>query len=360
METVHADWLNQNSLRAYPFEENSSRRPSDGAGNQLPKEYALPDYLLVDFIATVPHDLYGRMYMSQMSLAGSVMTLVFSSYDGEIVGAAVARLSQGMGQNEWVPFSGSGRYADVRGAVVIGDGARAIANIPDGAYSFGRDATALEPRCVRPAVASVSSISVVDQGGTERSPRLQGDVSLVAGENIRLRYDPSLNAVWIDADPDAGYREECDCGTDDTSIKTINGVSSENVDIVGGDCVKVTVSNGQVKIEDTCSKPCCGCEELTWLNNKANEISTAVSRLRGFADKISDRMDSIVDVGMINGTLADRDRYTPYHEVDQSLRSSPNWSVETKNEHMANHDDAISSRLLGQHVDYGPYIDCVD
>lgn len=362
MGTTHAEWLNQNALRAYPFSENCQRRPSDGQGGLMPLDYAVPNYVLVDFVATMPDRLMSRLYMSQMTLAGKVLTMVFSTVGGSPVGAATSVLEGGM--NVWTPFSGSGAYADVRGAVVVGDVERILSSVPDGIYVFGPDETLMEARCVRPSIAGVSSISVSGADGSLESVRLQGDVSLIAGENIRLRYDPPRNAIWIDADPNYGYSEKCECEDDRTCIKRINGVSSDNVEIVGGDCVKVTVSGGQVRIEDTCSKPCCGCEELTWLNSKSNDISTAIARLREFAEKLSDRMDSIVDIGAINGTLEDRDRFIPYHEVSPRYVShseanwedgSPNWNIHSKNHHMKAHDDAVSARLLGQHVDDEPY-----
>ena len=66
--------------------------------------------------------------------------------------------------------------------------------------------------------------------------------------------------------------------------------------IEGGECVKVTTdpSTGRIVLEDICSKPCCGCAELSFLNMKLNEVSTTLSRLEGFEQELSSKLDSFV------------------------------------------------------------------
>lgn len=304
---THAEWLNENSLRSYPFAENCARRPDDGNGGFLSLAYAIPNYAFVDFVVTVPEALMGRMYLSSMTLAGGVLTGVVSRADTQDpAGSFAVRLSAGMDDNLWVPFSGSGGYADMRGAVVVGDGSRLLSDVPDGSYMFQPSETLFEARCVRPSLAGVSALRVGDAGGNAMSRRIQGDVSLIAGENIHLRFDPGRNAIWIDADPNYGYKEECECDLPVKRISYINGISADEVTIEGGQCVKVTVKNGSIVIEDTCSKPCCGCEELTWLNQKASEIGTSTSKLLAYAEYLNDKIADLEVARVANSTAARR------------------------------------------------------
>lgn len=138
----------------------------------------------------------------------------------------------------------------------------------------------------------VSSISVYDPSISYQSKKLYGDVKLVAGRNIKLTVDTDRNAVVISADSSSEYNEVCDCGTE-TTVKTINGISVENVTLVGDDCVEVVNDGKTIRIRDKCSKPCCGCAEIDFINEKISQINTSINKLDNFAGSLNDRMTEL-------------------------------------------------------------------
>ena len=127
----------------------------------------------------------------------------------------------------------------------------------------------------------------------DNGDRLYGDVVLVAGTNIRLStsldFDGS-HRVRIDAIAGEGLNEECACvDAFGPPIRRINGVSPTfdgNFTFLGNDCVEVsTITNG-LRLNDICSKACCGCDELEVITqdlqlfgNEANTVRDFVSRL---------------------------------------------------------------------------------
>lgn len=290
--TVQTEWLNQNALRAYPFAENSTRLPSDGSGGTMGEGYALPNYLVVDAILSLPYaEELPSLFVSSVSLAGGVATVVLSAHvDSTDTDSIVGSVStEASGTNVAVPFAGSGDYEGATGAIVFGDLSRFDANYPDGIFAFDRSQTTLEARCVRPSARCVSGVLATDSDNAYSTRALSGVVSLIAGANVRLSYVSGSNAIRIDVDSNSGYNEECECDRS-SKVRTINGISVSDVLIEGGDCISVETSNGRITISDTCAKPCCGCEELNFLNSKSNEIVTAITRLSALSESLQQRL----------------------------------------------------------------------
>lgn len=291
---LNVEWLNRNSQRAYPFQEDMRRRPIiDGSPMN---DYAIPNGLLLDFIMATNLDPQPQAYVSTMTFAGSAVTLVISNVEDGTVLATVSTAFTG--DEDWIPvnFSGSGRHDDIRGTAVFGNLAKVAESYPDGIYSFTSDETMFEARCCRPSVPCVSGIYLSDATGSQSGTRLRGDVALVAGQNIRLDYDESRNAIIINADNRYGFNDKCECETADhrQPVLTVNGISTPAVEIEGGDCVKVEKKEGRILISDTCSKPCCGCAELTFLNQKTNNITTSIDKLDQFSQLLHDRLEDFI------------------------------------------------------------------
>jgi hypothetical protein len=293
--TTQVEWLNENSLRAYPFAENSTRIPNDPSGGLMPEAYALPNYLLVDAILTMPYsDDMPDLFISSVTLAGGVLTMVVSAYirssgDERIVGSVSVSVDSPV--NTVAKFAGSGEYDGAFGALVFGDLRRFESMFPDGIFAFDRSQTMLETRCARPSARCVSGLFATDAGSAYSTRTLYGNVALIAGTNVKLTYIESVNGIQIDVSPNEGYSDKCSCDGSDSEVKSINGISVSNVTIAGGDCISVSTSGGRVTIEDTCAKPCCGCEELNFVNMKANELVTASGRLSSFLSDLSSRLD---------------------------------------------------------------------
>lgn len=294
---IATGWLNENSLREYPFHEGCGLRPNDSAGALVENGWSIPNCLLVDMTVAVAGSNFDPfLYLGQMSVIDRSVTLVFCDRDGERV-MSVYATQDGHSKNDVYNVAGTGSFSEARGVVCIGDLELFFENTPEGVYSFSPDETRIEPTCIRPSSVGVRSIRAEDSAGYS-SQRLTGDVKLVAGQNIRFDYVADDNSLWVSADPNSGYSEPCECETSGSKyVKTINGISVDNVQIVGDDCVTVKENqeSGIITISDSCAKPCCGCAETTFINQTINDLQTSIGTLEGNVSSLGDRLVSFVN-----------------------------------------------------------------
>lgn len=289
---IAVEWLNQNALRNYPFREDCGLRPNDSAGNLIEEGWRVPNYLVTDFVVSVNRYVYEddpSIYMSRMSVVNGNVTLTFSdSYgnDAFVVTASVGDSS--------VRITGVGRFIATEGVVCFGNLSRFFEETPEGLYSFNPGESLIEPTCIRPAASGVDSIAVTDASGYTTAG-IRGDIKLIAGDNINLKYDIDKRAIIISADPNSGYTAGCECDENvGRVVRSINGIRTEDVEIVGDDCVDVTTSNGVITISDTCSKPCCGCAETTFINQSINDLQSTVTTLSGNVSTLNDKVTNFV------------------------------------------------------------------
>lgn len=301
-DTIQTEWLNQNALRNYPFREDASLVPRLPDGTPL-DGFSIPLGLLTDFVMTVDSSVSTDIYLGKIINIGGTITLVFSS-NGSVAATTVVDKSAHV-LNKAYRLSGSGDYDSATGVVVVGSLADLDETLPDGVYNFGPDDAPMEYRCVRPSAGRVGSISVSDAAGDYVSKKLRGNVKLVPGSNISLKYDESDNSIRISADGNAGYNDVCGCGKK-TTVKTINGISVENVTLIGDDCVQVTTEGNTIRIKDVCSKPCCGCAEIDFINEKIGQLNTSLRKLETYAGVLDTRMTELKSAY----TLADSGKRT--------------------------------------------------
>ena len=290
---IAVEWLNQNSLRNYPFREDCGLRPNDSAGNLISDGWRLPNYLIVDLVLGVTGAPYDpTLYLRRMSVMNNYVILTFADAAGE---EAFTVSSEASNTNKPVSISGTGSYTGATGTIILGNTARLFEETHDGIYDFDISESLIEPTCIRPSAAGVRSIAVIDGGGYT-TKGLVGDVKLVAGDNIHIKYDVSRNAIIVSADPNSGYTDGCDCNGEDLNvIRTINGISTENITIVGNDCIDVETEGNILKISDKCSKPCCGCAETAFINQTVNDLRSSVATLSANASALSNRITEFVD-----------------------------------------------------------------
>ena len=291
---IATGWLNENTLREYPFHEGCGLRPTDSSGSMVESGWTLPNCLLVDMSVSVGGSNFDPfLYLGQASVVGGSVTLVFFDRDGAVAMSVYAAKSSHV-KNASYQVSGVGSFSDARGVVCIGDLDEFFERTPEGVYSFSPDEAMIEPTCIRPSAVGVRSLRAVDSSGYT-SLRLTGDVTLVAGDNVRFDYNPDDNALWVSADPNSGYSEDCDCKlTGERFVRSINGIAVEDVTIVGDECMQVTTENGIVRISDECAKPCCGCAETTFINQTINDLQTSVGTLTGNVASLGERLNSFI------------------------------------------------------------------
>ena len=291
---IATGWLNENSLREYPFHEGCGLRPNDSAGTVVDGGWTLPNCLIVDMsVAVDGSNMDPFLYLGQMSVISGSVTLVFCDRNGDRV-MSVYATSSGHKKNSSYQVSGTGSFVDARGVVCIGDLDEFFERTPDGLYNFSPDEAMVEPTCIRPSLSGVRSLMAVDASGYT-SLRLTGDVSLVAGENIRFDYKPNENALVVSADPNSGYTDECDCEMSNQSfVRSINGIAVEEVVIDGDDCIQVSTDGGIIRMTDECAKPCCGCAETAFINQTINDLQTSVNTLAGNVSSLGDRLTAFI------------------------------------------------------------------
>lgn len=290
---IFTEWLNQNSLRNYPFREDCGLRPNDSAGSLIDSGWRVPNYLVVDMAVGVSGANYdANVYMKRMSVIGGSLTITFADKLGNDAFTVGITDSD---TDKYKEIAGVGSFADSKGIVRFGDLTRFFEETPEGLYSFSQEESLVEPTCIRPSAVGVRSISTKDISGYVTTG-LQGDIKLVAGDNISIKYEESTNTLIISADPNSGYTDSCECNEfENRYVKSINGIRTEDVTIVGDDCVEVATKDGIITIKDKCSKPCCGCAETAFINQTINDLRSSVSTLSTNASILSERITTFVN-----------------------------------------------------------------
>jgi len=287
--SVNIEWLNQNSLRAYPLKEDVSRVPTGLT------DVTLPNYVIVDFILTVAGDPSVRLYLSQLAYVGNLLTFVISDALSSQVATCTVNVNTHV-RNTGYNIVGSDEYSDALGRMVVGDLTNLSRDLAEGLYSFTLATAEFEPSTVRPALRAIRSLRISNQGS--ESDYIYGHVKLLAGTNLQLTYLAEYKADRIDAVDGGWLNQECECGDEigkNNIVRLINGVPIEDVEIVGdGQCVDVKVQGNRIVISDICSTPCCGCPELELITESLKVLEATVGNLETYSQQLSDRISSFV------------------------------------------------------------------
>ena len=293
---IHAEWLNSNALRTYPFQENMARVPHDALGNDL-TELALPNCAILDMVLSISADPYVSVYLSQFTLLDTLATFVFRDVATDAAVTSCTVIRDEHTPNRAYKLVGLNDWEDARGWLVVGDLNEVTELIPYGVYTYANNQTVLEATVIRPALRGVTSLRTMDSTGAV-SDALYGTVKLMAGSNIRFEAIPDDNAIIIHADPNTGYVEECECGEGVATrvVSTINGISTKNVVIDGdGRDIEVTNVGNVIKIRNLNAEPCCGCPELDFITNTNKLLEQSIRTLEAYADVMTMRISSFLE-----------------------------------------------------------------
>lgn len=282
------EFLNSNSQRAYPLFEDATARDISG-------DFLLPtDFLLGLYFAThinLNIDPY-QIFLRRVAIHGAGFTISLGYDDGTtnppiIASTTVPRATHQ--EYDVYTLTGAGDFFDSTGFVVIGK----LENISQfaGAYLFDYDGGQLDPDCIRPMIRGVTSLTV--RNGTELSDPIQGDIELVAGTNVSLEINQETRQITINAIDGEGLNTECDCPNDDREaepVRTLSGVEpdiSGNINLLGGDCITIEAAEAQLTINDVCSKPCCGADELVIVTNRLEQLAVKAETVRAFVETLA-------------------------------------------------------------------------
>jgi len=297
---IFPEWLNANSVRAYPISENGNRMDVTGS-------IKLPDSLIVDASISVHVSLSSSIfYISQVSVSVYNINIQISRITPEgaisIVGGISAPVSGGNYAS--YTFNGIQDNSSVTGSITVGDIKQAITEV-SGVIDFTHTSTPFENTIANVSLPMVRKVDVYD--GAAKIGEFSDILKLKAGRNISLSYVDNqtiridavdgLNTTQPDLCPVTKYVGPC--------IKTINGIPPDiegNFILTGGECITVSPENNMaaadngnvIVISDTCSKSCCGCGELEELVAGLRLVEAQLNLLRSNIQEVDSRSNQML------------------------------------------------------------------
>lgn len=278
---------NENSVRAFPLTENSSRL--DLGGN-----VKIPDVLLVAAtINALPEYVAGTFYVSRISSLpdGANITLSFAPVTGAPRIICQVQVTSALHEeNKSYAWTGSGIDSSVVGTLTIGDIAQVQSELI-GSFDFDAISAPFESSCIFVSVPAVRYLEVFS--GNASLGLFTGAIRLRSGRNIRLRYvvpegatvaDGSIIAIdaidGLNLTPPSGCEQLPQLGPPIRTINQIPPDESGNFTLDGSDCIEISSKDNGLTIKDLCAASCCGCEELAALLEGQVQVEAQIQLLR--------------------------------------------------------------------------------
>jgi hypothetical protein len=281
-------WLNHNSQRSYPLTSWATKVDVRGS-IRLPDSFIVALYLPIS--ATLDVDTSRFLVKNVLiSPTGFNVTVGYDRGNGEVVDVASANIARSnFVPNRSYALGGVDEFDDTIGHVVIGN-VDEVDKLSPGFYTFNLAGGALEADAIRPNIRGISRLRVSNNNQT--SEYVYGDVTLVAGTNVRIslaRTQSETNIIF-DAISGLNLNADCICPTpaDGECIRCINGVCSDNgsFNIIANECVDITPGTNSLSFTDTCAQPCCGCTELDELTTQIDRFADGVTTLQNFVSRL--------------------------------------------------------------------------
>lgn len=307
------EFLNHNSQRRYPLADTANGTDTSGS-------FTIPEDFIVELDLPIHAGLdvaSGRFFIKRIDAysIGYAVIVGYAPTDGDPIDAATAlipRQTFATGtKNVVFSLGGVSNFADTVGKIVIGS----LAGIdlqPAGSWFFEFTAGQLDPDAIRPIIAGVSSIKVIN--GSQESAKFYGDVELVAGTNCQLvpiLVGGDLAKIRINFIQGEGSIEDCTCYGDaalTTPIKTINGVpptTSGGFSFAGTTCLQIEPITNGIKFVDTCASPCCGATELERITQDLERLAQQATNIEGFLSRLQISVQTM-DMVVLGSRLNDK------------------------------------------------------
>lgn len=287
---IFPEWLNANTLRNYPIQENASR--TDTSGN-----FTIPNDLLVSAQINFSRDyVSGRFFISKIITSENTVKVVtsFLSEEEDAVAREIGFITvdlQSFAQFSYYSFNGQGDDFSVLGSLGIGNIVSTI-NEGIGEFLFEPDATSFEVNSLFVSVPALKTVEIYNSND-QLLHRATEILKLKEGDNIRLEYISSTNdpygSIKISAvnPDDLTEPEPCENATEilPPCIRKINGVSpnsSGTIFLWGSECLEVEdkPTFNALEISDPCSESCCGCIELQALTDALEQLKLQEQAIR--------------------------------------------------------------------------------
>ncbi len=267
-------WLSGNSQRSYPISEAATN-------------YFLPNDFIVD--AVISYNFSdgdsSKFHIKTVAIFATGATVIIG-YDGEAAGTASIVFS---GYQTFTPatITGLGNFTDITGTIIFGEIDNARENY-SGAWEFSLGEARLEAHVVRPSLKAVTSIRTVENG--VQSARLFGDVELTSGNFVQITTEETLGGADITLSVTSSFIEELNPVL---SISNITPDENGNIDLIGSDCIDISPATNALEISNTCSEPCCGCEELDVIVQDLRMLNTQVNTLNNLNSRLEAAMQQM-------------------------------------------------------------------
>lgn len=281
-------WLNHNSQRSYPLTTWATKTDKRGV-IRLPDSFIVALYLPIS--ATMNIDT-SRFFVKNVLLSptGFNITIGYDAGEGEVVDVAATNIARSnFVPNRSYALGGVDQFDDTVGHLVLGN-VDEIDKLPPGFYTFDFEGGALEADAIRPNIRGISRIRVTNNN--QASEYVYGDVTLVAGTNMRISVARTSEDTKIIFDAISGLNlnADCICPTPAAGecIRCINGICSDNgsFNIVANECIDITAGRNSLSLRDTCAQPCCGCSELDELATQVDRFADGVTTLQNFVSRL--------------------------------------------------------------------------
>lgn len=242
--------------------------------------FTLPNDLIVDLQLAASNDAANSYYISKLSNLEATVAIEISDQDNVLVGTFSIPVSAHTKYKtyELVPTD---EYVGATGSIVI-NVLDSLREGPSGTYYFSADTTTLEMRTATPALKGLTRLLFINASGETFA--LTGDVEIEARTNVRFKNGTG-NRVILDAGEGLGLNTLCE--EQAACIKTINGIPPDedgNFTLDVSDCASLTPipANTGLILEDSCCKPCVGCNDIEELTERLMEAENVLIQLRDY------------------------------------------------------------------------------
>lgn len=283
MAVENLEFLNANTLRAYPIKEGMTRVSAEGV--------TIPDNFLVDCSFAISSDVTARIYISKINNLGDQIEVLFSDQSDVLIGNIIITPATHTLYQTY-PLLPSVAYANAIGRITVASVA-AWTTLPAGSFTYTLATAELEARTVVPAQRGINRIVFKNADGTTFSA--SGNVIVESRVNMKFTYNSGTNTILMDAGEGLGLNTIC--APQDQPIKTINGISPDvngNFILDFASCALVTVlpSNTGILLNDICCKPCIGCEEMGTLTDRLITLESNLIALREYYTSLLQAFDN--------------------------------------------------------------------
>ena len=303
---VGLGWLNTNATRNYPISQEATLTPTGDSG------FKLPDDLILDMRLSVPYDTSVKpfhFYLKSISAYAHGLIVEIGYYNSAAsTEKATVAISEAIAADTHtspssytllgVTTGADYDFSNVVGTITIGNLEGLVENAP-GRVDF--DTTAyIESTVINLNTVGVSSLRV---GANLMSAEaaLTGHVIVRPRTNFDIQTSTTENSLILSALDGAGLSADCTCEGEielGPCIRTINQLPPDiegNIDLVQGTCISIENQAGthSILLSETCSEPCCGCDQLNIVVDDLRDIQNGFERLDSYITALAGAVESI-------------------------------------------------------------------